>query len=105
MNKITLIALIFFVTVSACDSVKRGLSGQKKRTTQEFLVKSKDPLVLPPRFNELPEPGKVLTSFEEDDVEGNIEKLLNTKKSKTKKISSKGTKSLEESIIKEINDQ
>ena len=91
MNKITLIALIFFITVSACDSVKRGLSGQKKRTTQEFLVKSKDPLVV--------------LFFCPDDVEGDIEKLLNTKKSKTKKISSKGTKSLEESIIKEINDQ
>ena len=31
MNKITLISLIFLMIVSACDSVKRGLSGQKKK--------------------------------------------------------------------------
>ena len=103
MNKITLISLIFLMIVSACDSVKRGLSGQKKKTTQEFLIKSKDPLVLPPRFNELPEPGKTPTDNSEVDLENNIEKLLKTKKNKTNNKSKKSIKSLEDLIIKEIN--
>mgnify|MGYP006086545247 FL=1 len=102
MNKITLVSLIFLMMVSACDSVKRGLSGQKKKTTQEFLIKSKDPLVLPPRFNELPEPGKTPTDNSEVDLENNIEKLLKIKKNNNNKKNNKSIKSIEDLIIKEI---
>ena len=38
------------------DSIKRGLTGQKKASTDEFLVEKKDPLVLPPQFEQLPTP-------------------------------------------------
>jgi len=103
MNKITLVSLIFLMMVSACDSVKRGLSGKKKKTTQEFLIKSKDPLVLPPRFNELPEPGKTLTDNSEVDLENNIEKLLKTKKNNKNNKNNKSIKGIEDLIIKEIN--
>ena len=54
-----LIKLIFmmigtFIIVSSCQSVKEGLSGQRKANSDEFLVKMKNPLVLPPHFGELP---------------------------------------------------
>ena len=39
-------------------SVKETLSGQKKQNSDEFLVKKKNPLVLPPNFDDLPEPQK-----------------------------------------------
>ena len=44
--------LVFFVTSCAdsFDAVKRGLTGQKRQSTDEFLVKKKDPLILPPDF-------------------------------------------------------
>jgi hypothetical protein len=42
--------------LSACQSVKDGLTGKKQNNTDEFLVEKKNPLVLPPEFNILPEP-------------------------------------------------
>jgi len=41
--------LIFLASCSdTFDSVKRGLTGAKKNSADEFLVKKKDPLILPP---------------------------------------------------------
>ena len=45
--------------VTSCggwDSVKRGLTGAKRQSTDEFLVQKKDPLILPPDFDSLPSP-------------------------------------------------
>ena len=39
------------------DQVKKGLTGQKTSSTDEFLVEKKDPLIKPPNFEELPVPG------------------------------------------------
>ena len=55
---INLIVLTFFVT-SCSDtfsSVKRGLTGAKSNSADEFLVKKKAPLILPPDFEDLPSP-------------------------------------------------
>ena len=48
--------LILFL--NSCGTVAKGLDGGKKNGNEEFLVEKKSPLVLPPRFGELPEPGK-----------------------------------------------
>ena len=48
------------------ESVKRGLTGQKKISTDEFLVKKKDPLIQPPNFHSLPVPGSEIDSEEEE---------------------------------------
>lgn len=58
-KKITLLILIIFLLNSCADtfsSVKRGLTGAKKQSSEEFLVEKKDPLILPPNFDELPLP-------------------------------------------------
>ena len=49
---IYILVLIYFVTSCAdtFDSVKRGLTGSKRQSADEFLVKKKDPLILPPDF-------------------------------------------------------
>ena len=39
------------------DQVKKGLTGEKTNSTDEFLVEKKDPLIKPPNFEELPVPG------------------------------------------------
>ena len=46
-------------------SVKRGLTGEKADSTDEFLVKKKDPLILPPDFENLPTPDERIEAEEE----------------------------------------
>ena len=98
------VVIIFFL-LSACggtlDSVKRGLSGQKKVSTDEFLVEKKDPLVLPPGYYDLPEPGQ--TEMDEDLDEKDISSILKVENNNQNTDSSE-TKGLEESILKKINE-
>ena len=98
------VVIIFFL-LSACggtlDSVKRGLSGQKKISTDEFLVEKKDPLVLPPGYHDLPEPGQ--TEMDEDPEEQDISSILKVEND-NQNTSSSETMGLEESILKRIND-
>ena len=98
------VVIIFFL-LSACggtlDSVKRGLSGQKKVSTDEFLVEKKDPLVLPPGYHDLPEPGQ--TEMDEETDEKSISSILKVENS-NQNTSSSETTSLEESILKKINE-
>ena len=42
--------------LNSCQSAREGFMGQKKNNSDEFLVEKKDPLVLPPDFDDLPEP-------------------------------------------------
>ena len=98
------VVIIFFL-LSACgetlDSVKRGLSGEKKVSTDEFLVEKKDPLVLPPGYHDLPEPGQ--TEMEEEPDEQDISSILKVEND-NQNTSSSETMGLEESILKKIND-
>jgi len=48
---LSIFSIIFFVT--SCESVKRGLSGEKVKSTDEFLIKKKDPLIMPPDYENL----------------------------------------------------
>ena len=68
MNKklIFIISIIFFVaSCNTMDSVKRGLTGEKRKSMDEFLVKKKDPLVLPPDYENLPTPENRTEAAEE----------------------------------------
>ena len=77
------------------DSVKRGLTGEKARTTDEFFVEKKDPLILPPDYENLPTPGEKIAAIEEIT---NFEKTFGT--SIEEESSTSG--SVEESILKKI---
>jgi len=48
------ILAVFFL--SGCQDVKKGFSSKKLDQGNEFLVIKKNPLELPPNFNEMPEP-------------------------------------------------
>ena len=72
-------ALVFFV--ASCggtfDSVKRGLTGAKKESADEFLVQKKDPLILPPDYENLPTPDeRDLAKEQISDFEKNLESLI-----------------------------
>ena len=54
--KVIIVVNIFLVLIS-CGTIKEGFSNQKKNNSDEFLVEKKQPLVMPPNYEELPEPG------------------------------------------------
>ena len=54
--KILIISNLFLFLLS-CGTVKEGFANQKKNNSDEFLVEKKQPLVMPPNYEELPEPG------------------------------------------------
>jgi hypothetical protein len=111
MKKNILLIFVLFLIVTGCADVKDALSGKKSENSDEFLVIKKNPLTLPPDFNELPEP-RDKTKEEESTQESNdIEKLLtgvNTdnciKENNCKKKKSVKTKSIEEFVLKKINE-
>ena len=102
MKKIYLIIVATFI-LNSCGGFKdagKVLRNEKIRTTDEFLVKKKEPLVLPPDYNELPEPGsakKETNNTEED----KIKKILKVKKDKEESNSNKDS-SIEKIILNEI---
>ena len=92
--------LIFFVTSCAdsWDSVKRGLTGEKRNTADEFLIKKKDPLILPPKHDKLPLPKS--SDFQEEE-ENTVQSILKTgQNSEIKKSSSMS--SLEKKVLEEL---
>ena len=104
LNKI--IIIIFFL-ITACasswDDVKKGLGGEKRTSTDEFLVRKKEPLVMPPKWKNLPEPGGVMKSDDEVKEATDIEELIKLGKNKESSTNyEQGSGSLEESILKKI---
>ena len=67
-KKTIFLMLLIFLVTSCADSwsnVKRGLTGAKQKSTDEFLVQKKDPLILPPDFDSLPSPSDRVEAIEE----------------------------------------
>ncbi len=61
-----LILLNIILLLYSCSTIKEGFTNQKKNSSDEFLVEKKSPLVMPPDYNQLPEP-------ENDNSEKNME--------------------------------
>ena len=97
--KVMLFLTIVFFTFQSCQTVKEGFTSQKKKSTDEFLVEKKSPLVMPPEFNELPLP-KISENVEENVSENNIEKLISNNNSP--ESSGVQDKNFENSIIEKI---
>ena len=70
---------------------------KKTNTTDEFLVKKKQPLVLPPDFEKLPTPD----SKENKEINEN-EKIKEILKAPKELNKASGKNSLEESVLKKI---
>ena len=104
LNKI--IIIIFFLTTacaSSWDDIKKGLGGKKRTSTDEFLVRKKEPLVMPPKWKNLPEPGGVMKSDDAVREATDIEELMKLGKNEESSDNyEKGNGNLEESILKKI---
>ena len=95
------IFIFIFIFLSNCQGLKdfkKAMTGQKVNTTDEFLIKKKDPLILPPQYDKLPLPKS--GDFQEKE-ENKVKSILKTgKNSEIKKNGS--TSSLEETILEEL---
>ena len=102
INKLYIIALTFLFIVSACAKLSEGMTGSKRsKSSDEFFVHKKKPLVLPPDFNDMPMPKP---TQKKQTQENDIENLLKTKKNTSSNTSqSSSDKSLEKSILEKIN--
>ena len=99
-----LLLIVILIFTYSCGStwsdVKRGLTGQKQKSTDEFLVKKKDPLVLPPNYENLPLPGE-----RENSIRGKRRKLEKTLMGTSVEGTDSSTKtkgSVEEQILNRI---
>ena len=90
--------LSIFFLVASCETmsnVKRGLTGEKVVSRDEFLIKKKDPLIMPPDYENLPAPDETITAMEEISI---FEKSLEI----SIEDSSSTSNSTESQILKKI---
>jgi len=96
---------LFLLFLNSCSTIAEGLGGGKQRNSDEFLVKKKAPLVLPPDFDQLPEPRvssgeeKTLNTLSIEEIIG--QSSANDMSTETNPSNS----SIEKSIIEKINKQ
>ena len=102
-NKIILILIMMLVTAS-CQTVKNAVSGAKQENSDEFLVQKKNPLVLPPDFNDLPEPSSKSTQVTEIQIEDDIEKLLGMEHDTENAKEISDSSSIESFVLKKIKE-
>ena len=105
MYKINFYLIILSIFLTSCQSIKDGLSGRKSENSDEFLVKKKNPLVMPPKFMELPKPEE--ETFEKEisaiDETNNIENILDIEK--TQSVNSEKSDSAEDFVMKQLKDK
>tara|TARA_B100000963_G_scaffold97719_1_gene84392 strand:+ start:4972 stop:5298 length:327 start_codon:yes stop_codon:yes gene_type:complete len=97
------IILVSFLILNSCGTMREGFSSQKKSSIDEFLVEKKSPLVMPPDFNDLPQP-KENNQIQENVDEKNIKALIteNEEINVDNQKSSNQNLNFENSIIEKI---
>ena len=93
--------ILILLLLTSCQSAEEILTLQKKNNTDEFLVEKKNPLVLPPDYNQLPTPTDKKNVEENDDIDSNssLDKIKNNTINSNNELE---TSSLEETILKKI---
>ena len=104
-HKFYIIFLSLVIILSSCQKFSEGMTGSKRsKTSDEFLVHKKKPLVMPPDFEDMPSP--IQNKQKEEELSASnesIEDLLNIKKKENNESSESGNdSSLEQSILKKI---
>ena len=99
MKKINFLFIFVLFLTTSCGDVGKALRNEKTITTDEFLIKKKEPLVLPPDFEEIPEPDTKI--IKKENPQEKIKKMLKTSPNQKTK-STQNSKSLEKSILEKI---
>ena len=90
------IILSFLYSCGTASDVGKTLRNEKIKTTDEFLVKKRQPLTLPPDYEDLPEPGT------QNSGEKNEDKINQILKIPKKQTETKSSSTVEQSIINKI---
>ena len=100
IKNLLLIALIT-IFLNNCSTMKDGFQSQRKNSTDEFLVEKKQPLVMPPNYNELPEPeSSEISETENKDFKNLVIKKENNLEDKS--INNSTKKNTEKFILDKI---
>ena len=101
-----LIPIILLFILTGCQDVKKGLTGKKIDEGNEFLVIKKNPLVVPPNFNELPQPKNnnlENNSNKDNETDDEFKNLFKKNGDDGKQNDLITNGNLEENILKQIN--
>ena len=94
---VLLITFLFLISCAGVEEAGKVLRNEKTKTTDEFLVEKKEPLVMPPDYNKMPEPDSLKKS--QVDEKDKIRKILKEDKLKAE---TKQNNSCQNSALKEI---
>ena len=100
MNNLKIYFFVFIISVflNSCggwNNFKKTMSGEKVTNTDEFLIKKKDALVLPPEYEKLPEPNS-----KKKESKNSVQSALGSSSKATK---SPNNSALEDLILKELS--
>ena len=95
--------LIILLFLNSCQNVKDALTGKKYENSDEFLVIKKNPLVLPPNFNELPTPKDAVDTTQIENIENEIEDLISSIKDNDE-VSESSSSDTESFVLEKIKD-
>ena len=106
MNKYITLIFIFVITLSltSCGGTRDFLTNAKKPGGDEFLVEKKQPLTMPPNFEDIPVP----MSEEQEEIgeqetsESEITEMLKELEGESNQSSEEISGNLENSILKKI---
>ena len=106
-KKYSFIIILCIFMISGCSSVKDGLTLKKKSNSQQFLIEKKNPLIMPPDYEKLPEPGSVFVEDKEDKRTKNnnikLEKIFSSNSEiKNNDEENKISDELEKKILEEL---
>ena len=102
MNKLFLIILFLFtISCQSLGDAKKVLTNQKVKTVDEFLIKKKEPLELPPEYDKIPAPRSIKVKKDKKLSEDEkIKQIL--KVPETEDINKTSSNSTEEAILNKI---
>ena len=105
---------LFFVTLVSlfllsCQSVQDGLTLKKKENTEQFLIEKKKPLIMPPDFDDLPQPDNLDVENEKAENESddlNLDSLIqSSNKSNGENIDDEISSEIQKKIDKKLQKQ
>ena len=95
------IIILLFIILYSCGGLEdagKVLTNEKTKNTDEFLVKKKDPLILPPDYDKIPTPDSKIKNL---DDKTKLKNILKAPKEEIIKSTDK-SKSLEKKILEKI---
>ena len=98
LKKINIFILLVSLFIVSCGNAGKILRNEKIITTDEFLVKKKKPLILPPDADKIPKPDSLSNS---NTVEGGMFKEI-LKKPIENNVNTNKSSSTEQSILKRL---